>query len=425
MRPTSILTAIFATLLFSGAALAQSAPEEWVFTMGGDINFNKGDINRRNMPAPDPVGVRLGRNVIPWEDLTRYLAYHIDGDLNFANIETVVSERSDLRTVKSSGYAFVSHPNSLRHLIEDLGFNWFSLANNHAFDFGRDGYRETLTSFDRFQKDYRDSLLYHGVGWNREEALSPKFLTINGLRVAFAAIGITDPALTATDSQPGMLNFRSDKDYFELLDRMAAAQADYKVISIHYGTENQVELDPGQAQRFHLAATRGGANLVLGHHPHVVRPVEYYPAQGGTDARGGQDSIIFYSFGNYLMLGAANRDHREAGADWGLLGRLFLTRSRPGAPVVPTALELVPLKGMHRTPWAETDRYVPDDANLEKRFYWAQERMSLLYWLGRHELPGTGLNFGLNFQAHGIACLTEFRGPRAENLCRGGVIEPQ
>lgn len=409
--------ALSTSLIFTPWALAQAQPEEWVFTMGGDINFNKGNIEKNWMPTPHPDGYNFG-NFIPWEDLTRYLAYHIDGDLNFANIETVISERGDMRPSKSSGFAFVSHPNSLRHLISNLGFNWFSLANNHAYDFGRTGYQETLINMMQINNEYQQSVLYHGIGIHREDALTPKVMEVNGLTVAFAAIGIMDPQFRPTETQAGMLSYHSDEDYLPLLDRLAQTPADIRVVSIHFGREGQIELDPGQAARFRLAATRGGADIVLGHHPHVVRPVEILPYQGQNDVRNGKPSVIYYSFGNYLMLGAADRDNKAVGYDYGLLSKLYLSRSGKNEPIQIDAIELVALKGTHHTPWALSDTASPS-SNPEKNFKWASERMSHLLRLGRRELPNTAIEFGVNFRGHGVACSNGPKGYRAENLCRG------
>ena len=102
--------------------------------LAGDAGFNPSDAQ------VDAKGVHKGRAVTPFTDMTSGIANDIDGDLAFANLETVVTDRNDLAPQKKGGdkdapFHFRSHPAAVKALI-DLGFNLFSLANNHAVDYG-------------------------------------------------------------------------------------------------------------------------------------------------------------------------------------------------------------------------------------------------------------------------------------------------
>lgn len=85
-------------------------------------------------------------------------------------------------------------------------------------------------------------MVYHGVA-ERPLLLQPKVVNIKGIRVAFASISIAEPRFRATDSQKGLLHFRNDKDFKDLVVAFARTQADFKILSIHSGTEGQVTLD--------------------------------------------------------------------------------------------------------------------------------------------------------------------------------------
>ena len=78
-------------------------------------------------------------------------------------------------------------------------------------------------------------------------------------------------------------------------------------------------------------------NLIVGHHPHVVRGVE-----------AGADHAIFYSLGNLLFIGGAARDGLPLGQDYGLLGKAYFDLGPRGVRL--TALEAVPLTGVHLAP---------------------------------------------------------------------------
>ena len=262
----------FAILFVS--VLGLKAQAGLVITMGGDVNFN-----RNRMPV-DPRGVQYGDSYASWTSLTTYIRPLINGDLNFANIETLLSSRNDLVNEEKT-FAFKSHPNSIRHLL-DIGFNLFNLANNHSYDYGVAGMEQTVYEMGLLQREY-PKMVYHGVD-DRRSLLQPKIIDVNGIRVAFASISIADPTFRATNTQKGLLHIRNDNDFKDLVVAFSRTKADFKILSTHMGTEGQVTLDAGQKARYEYALRYGGINLIIGHHPHVIRPIQ----KSG-------DQFIFYS----------------------------------------------------------------------------------------------------------------------------------
>lgn len=121
----------------------------------------------------------------PWSSLTANIAHLIDGDINFGNIETVVSN-VPLSLSMEKKFKFQSHPNSIVHLAR-LGFNLFSLANNHMADYGYVGLESTYAWMNEISKVY--PVYHHGLGVN-QELMRPTLLKIKGITVAFMAIGI-------------------------------------------------------------------------------------------------------------------------------------------------------------------------------------------------------------------------------------------
>ena len=137
------------------AATNGSVAEELVITFGGDVNFN------RTHRAPSPQRVSKNGRSWTWAELTAKIAPLVDGDINFANIETVIADKPLPRATKR--FVFATHSNAIDHMIDDLNFNLFSLANNHAFDHAWGGYQSTLDYVERTQKSGKDAI-FHGVG---------------------------------------------------------------------------------------------------------------------------------------------------------------------------------------------------------------------------------------------------------------------
>src|SRR5262249_28964450 len=125
-----------------------------------------------------------------WAAALLEVQQEIDGDLNFMNLEGVVTDRADLPPDNKSEKRplhFRIHPRGLQYLVS-RGFNLISLANNHSMDFGIAGLDET----SRYVEALREygPLAASGIGRNREQASAPQLIRVQGATVAFASIGI-------------------------------------------------------------------------------------------------------------------------------------------------------------------------------------------------------------------------------------------
>lgn len=371
-------TILALTLSFSSLSFA-----DVVLTMGGDVNFN------RNRLAVSPQGVSYGKNYSPFSHFTRGIAPLIDGDLNFANIETVVTSVNDL-TNEDKKFAFASHTTSIEHLVH-LGFNLFSLANNHTYDYGYKGMERTYSEMAQLKRMY-PSIDYHGIE-TRPNLLKPVIIEKNGIKIAFATISIADSKFRGTDNRRGLLYIHNDSDYRDLIKAFANTQADYKILSTHYGTERQVQLDKGQQSRYEYALDYGDIDLIIGHHPHVIRPIQKY-----------KNKFIFYSLGNYVMLGSADMTKSKSPyIDWSMFARVHIKKNKTGKAVA-EAIEVVPITNTHA-------RTVPMQGEA------AQYRIRVLNALNRDQIKNDPLQLSIK-GSQGVYCNGSVEGTRAKQICR-------
>lgn len=305
-------------------------------TLGGDTGFS---------PNHAPVqhkGVRRHGQFQTWSDTTVDIAPHVDGDLNFINIETIVTDNNRLkRDLKGQRgpFNFRTHPNGARHLV-DRGFNVFSLANNHSMDYGVAGLKDTLRHVEALKEH---GLKAHaGLGMNRAEASRPHVLSVKGQLISFSAIGIVTNNLSrhrAGENKPGQIAYRFDDDFKLSVDRLKASDSDYKMLSIHYGLEGRVRTDAMQIRDWRKrAALQHGIDLIVGHHAHVPRGVEI-----------AGKSVIFYGLGNFLHHGTANMSSKGICKDFGVFAKVHVARDDEG-DLRAHAIEVIPLTGMHRKP---------------------------------------------------------------------------
>ena len=311
-----------------------SALDRLTIVLVGDTGFNPTDAK------VEPGGVRKGKKLTSFSDTLAGISSEVDGDLAFINLETVVTDRNDLAPEgKGKGaFHFRSHPAALKALI-DAGFNLFSLANNHSYDYGPQGVEETL--YHVAVANAEKAIAYAGIGSNFDEAIHPGCIDLDGTRIAFSAIGIMtgdQPQYRAGPNKPGQASYRDRADFEATVDKLTAMPADYRILSIHYGLEGRVEPDERQLADWRTyAAEQKNIDLILGHHPHVVQGVE-------LDGK----SLIFYGLGNFLHPGTAEMSRFGMCRDYGLMAKLHLARI-DGA-WRPEAIEAIPLTNTQEKP---------------------------------------------------------------------------
>ncbi|BDU76972.1 CapA family protein [Mesoterricola sediminis] len=202
-------------------------------------------------------------------------------DIAFANLETPVAPRTG-----RPGRPFqFNAPEDLPAALRASGIGVVAVANNHAFDQGPRGLTETLARLGAA------GLVAVGAGATRAEAETPRFVEAKGLKVAFLAF---------TDIFNVDLNTRADRPWVRGIDppaaaaavRAARAQADAVVVSVHWGAE-YLHAPLERQKRLAKALADAGADVILGHHPHVLQPVDVL-------ASGDRRTVVAYSLGNFI-----------------------------------------------------------------------------------------------------------------------------
>ncbi|MHB9131249.1 MAG: CapA family protein [Armatimonadota bacterium] len=236
----------------------------------------------------------------PWEKIAPLLA---KADLRFCNLECAVTE-GGLKIPKQ--YSFRADPAMMAKVLAAGGFNIVSLANNHTYDYGRAGLADTLAAMERLH------IATPGADTGRAGAIAPHIVEYNGLKISFVAYTWWTPEGYLPSDTAAALATLDETTLAEEL-RQAKIGADLLVVSIHWGKEYAPEPGEGQRRVAH-AAIDAGADLVLGHHPHVRQEVETY-----------RDRPIIYSLGNCLF------DRTNANVP---NGEVALVRLTPGRVVV-------------------------------------------------------------------------------------------
>jgi len=288
-------------------------------------------------PMPEPVRLIAGGDVElgrlrgqalllnpARDDFAPLAPLFASADLRFANLESTISDQKGETQSSWSALVFTAPPPAAP-LLAQAKLDLVSLANNHAWDYGKPALFET---FDRLTAA---KVRWVGAGRTLDEAYAPQLLESRGQRLAFVAVtAIWNQKL---EPHPGkQLIADADRELtLGAVKRARALGVDRVILSFHGGDEYVDQPLPG-TRALLIAALDAGADVVLGHHPHVIQRVEIHDGKP-----------IFYSLGNLLMRMSTSQPWTE----YGMLARLtFEPKGAISAEVCPIrtfGLDVVPL----------------------------------------------------------------------------------
>lgn len=228
--------------------------------------------------------VMLGRDVELWQNQGITPLAAIQDVLAGAEISVVNLESPFTHSLQSVEKEIVLKAKTSRvDVLQSAGVDVALLANNHQFDYGLEGHQDTVDVLNRA------GIAHTGAGLNVEQATTPVVVEAEGHTVALLAFSRwdTETVPAADTSLPGQAFFGHPSTRVRI--GQARASADLVVVSLHFGREYE-PVAAEEQKRFAQQAIEFGADVVIGHHPHVSQPVEIYHGRP-----------IFYSLGNLVF----------------------------------------------------------------------------------------------------------------------------
>ena len=217
----------------------------------GDVLFARG------------VAKQITKHGAPW--LFANVKGTIKGaDIAFCNLECTLSTGG---VVQRRRYQFRANP-KLAAVLSANGFDVACLANNHTLDYGREAMMDTVRAVRKA------GMTAVGAGKDRADALKLQIVKKNGLRVGFLAYTDlpTDGVVRLAD-RPTIAGLNPDELPVQI--KSARKRCDVLVVSFHWGVEYMKRPTERQQHIAHVCIDNG-ADLVLGHHPHVLQTTETY-----------------------------------------------------------------------------------------------------------------------------------------------------
>lgn len=221
-----------------------------------------------------------------------------DFEFAYKNIEGII-RRADIAVINQetlicndvfepSTYPLFNSPAALGDHMLDIGFDVFTIANNHTLDKGTEGLSACLDYWDS-----RESAVVCGAYRNAADRANIRTAEFNGITFSF---------LSYTESLNGLslpagseLSIGDAYDIETMKSEIAAANeiSDVCVIALHWGVENSDIISDFQKNTAKILAD-AGADIIIGNHPHVLRDIEEIEREDGSKA------LCAYSLGNFI-----------------------------------------------------------------------------------------------------------------------------
>ena len=216
-------------------------------------------------------------------------------DFGFVNLETPVAPASS----RGSRPFLFDAPINLLRALTSSGIRIVSFANNHVFDQGQAGFKETL------QHLREEKLLFAGAADTAMDVLKPALTEKNGISVGWIGAtrwlnGNRNP-VKATEPHVAFIPYANDTSGAPGLPETALIAAvtearsscDLIIVSVHWGIEYSPTPLDADVELAHKLLD-AGASVIVGHHPHVLQTIETYVTPDG------RNTVILYSLGNFL-----------------------------------------------------------------------------------------------------------------------------
>lgn len=201
-----------------------------------------------------------------------------------------------------SGYPAFNAPYEAGDALVDAGFDIVCHATNHALDKGSRG----ITNCLDFWQDKHSDITVLGI-YDSEEAQDEIYVCEqNGIRIAVLNYTYGTNGIPLPENMPYAVNLLEEERVKADLQK-AEEMADFTVVCPHWGTEYLLDVSESQ-KKWTQIFLQGGADLVLGTHPHVIEPIEWV-----RDEEQGLEMLVYYSLGNFVNwtsgtgTGVANR----------------------------------------------------------------------------------------------------------------------
>ena len=213
-------------------------------------------------------------------------------DYTIANQESIAAG-SDLGL---SSYPTFNSPYEISDTLKDVGIDLVTLANNHSLDKGEKG---ILRAIDYYNKI---GMPYVGINKSENDRKRDRIANVNGITIGFLSYTYGTNGIPIPDGKDYLVNYLDDQLIKQDIKNLRN-KVDIILINAHWGLEYEREPSEEQRRLANLMA-EAGADIIIGHHPHVLQPIEWID-------KNKHRTLVVYSLGNFIS--AQKNDYKDIG----------------------------------------------------------------------------------------------------------------
>ncbi len=254
-----------------------------------------------------------------YRNVKKYLE---SSDFTFGNLETVTAGKDNKGY---TGYPLFNTPVNYLDALKSVGFDLLVTANNHSFDRGEKGVLKTIDEL------IKRNINYVGTFTSQNDRDSIRVFDINGIKTAILAYTY------GTNGNP----IPKGKDYliklidFNMIEQdiRTARNKDAELVIVHYHFGDEYIREPVKSQKDAVnKAIEFGADIVIGGHPHVLQPIDFFKTNNGKLDTG----FVAYSMGNFIS------NQRDRYKDAGLIITFNITKKITTDSIVINEVNYIP-----------------------------------------------------------------------------------
>ena len=298
--PTTTTTTAPATTTAAG-------PRVITIAAAGDVLIHRALANVAAAHSPEGEDydfVPLMSAVEPWVAAADLAICHMEGTLSPDNTGLLYQD----------GFKHPARFNAPREVADALvavGWDACSTASNHATDRGSDGIADTLHVLDLV------GLGHSGTARNEEER-GPAFYEVKGVTIGHLSYTFGLNSSRAGD-RPWEVNVMDQEAILADAAVARSAGADFVILSLHWGIEYTVTPSQAQQDQAQRLLASPDLDLILGHHAHVVQPIDWIDGE-----------VVVYGMGNHLSNIRGLPDGRSVGGEDGVIVEITITEQEDG-----------------------------------------------------------------------------------------------
>ncbi|HEX5630761.1 MAG TPA: CapA family protein [Acidimicrobiia bacterium] len=312
MRAALCAVVVAGLLVAAPSADSGTPPRGFTIAAAGDIIPHEAlvDAGDRYLPGAGWDFTAMLADIEPWVS---------SADLGLCHFEGTLSPTS----TGLSGYPRFIGPREMADAIVAAGWDGCSTASNHAMDGGWTGVVGTLEVLDAA------GLAHAGTARDPEERL-PTLYEVNGVTVAHISYTYGTNGILVPQDRPWAVNVIDAAAILADAEWARDHGSEFTVVSLHWGLEYHISPTGAQRSLAELLLASPDVDLILGHHAHVVQPIERIG-----------DKYVVYGMGNHVSNQFSRWGPDYANTEDGLLVRVKVME-RPGGGFEVTGIEVVP-----------------------------------------------------------------------------------